>query len=341
MKITRRQLASLIRENLLIEEKIYQNAEHHGFKFITGQYGDRTVAGKTSTGYDFYIDNIMVKYTSNLAGLKNTDDFNRMNIKNIKYSKHSTQDKPILYISFTMPGKLYGENEFGLHIKLDRIQTGKDSYNQMLDAGSQQTNKVWVTYNAIKQRSTDGDKTKDDINKEVKTFKPKVPWAQSSKYEDDVRFFQVFIAFCIEGETGVGIGSLTTPSHIIKMFGSQGSVKKYPNGFDGRWGGVTTRTWEKLVDKFGANLAQKIYNSLKEPNDTGETPENDEIIALLKDYRNVTGGLSVDKLIVYIHEYIGIGTITGITGADMSTVTQKAVELGIAIPESFVKYVNS
>ena len=324
MKITRRQLASLIRENLILESYRVLNRSKDSFSIAV----DSGNIKKTIVG-----NNLKARYQGS-AYQKAKISFVGKYRNDSSFIKGSAVSEKIA-VYLTIDGQLYGKNQYVVFIDSNLKESGEIKLTgYQTGEGNPADNKIGVIINmTVDENDTSKPKA------EVKTFTSKTPWAQLSRYEDDVRFFQVFIAFCIDGETGVGLGSLTIPSHIIEMFGSKGSVKKYPNGFDGRWGGVTTRTWEKLVDKFGDKLSEKIYSTIY-PNDTGESPQKDEIIALLKDYRNVTKSLSVDQLITYIHEYVGIGKITGIQGADISTVAQKAVELGIAIPESFAKYVN-
>ena len=335
MKLTRRQLINLIKENLLVEKDILEN-ELRGFKRIIQQSDGISV--KTSNGYDIFIDNLKAKYSSNLVGLKNDDNYKNImgSIKNIKPSKRSTKDDPILIIIFELPGKLYGENQIALHIKLNRIKEGEGSYTQNLDAGTTSTNKVLVAYNSLKQSSAKAGKTKDDddIKKNVKTFKTRIPWAQTSRYEDDVRFFQLFILYCIAGENLMGMNILDNKEFVYKMLGSV-NRSKYPDGFDGQWGPTTTRTWNALIDKFPDELDKKMYSTITGTKNYSKNIE--DIKAQLKDYKKVTAKLPVDKFIQMIDDAVGIQQITG-TDRTLERMVEEAIEIGIAIPESYAKF---
>lgn len=331
MKLTRRQLISLIKENLLVEKDVLKT-ELRGLKQIVQQGNDIFV--KTSNGYDFSIDNIKAKYSSNLVGSKNTDEYKNINITHLKPSKKSTSDKPIVFISFTLPGKLYGENSFGFNISLNKIQEGENKYTQTIDgAGIGDTDKVFVSYNAIKQQRSGGDKTKDDIEKNVKTFKPRIPWAQTSSYQDDVRFFQLFILYCLAGENLIGINILDKKDYVYQMLGSV-NKQKYPDGFDGQWGKITTSTWNKLIDKFPEELSDKMYRAM-----TGQADysKSIDIKAQLKDYKKVTAIIPVDEFVSMIDSTVGLAKITG-TNRTLESMVKEAIEIGIAIPESYARF---
>jgi len=333
MKLTRRQLTRLIKENLLVEKSVLET-ESRGFKQITLQTNG--IFGTTSNGYDFAIDNIKAKYSSNLVGLKNTDDYRNINMTHLKPSKKSTSDKPILFISFTLPGKVYGENRFSLNISLNKVQEGENKYNQVLQTpGDMGTDKVFVSYKATKQDVQLSSKTKDDIEKNVKTFTPKIPWAQSKRYENDVRFFQLFILYCIAGENLIGINILDNKEFVYKMLGSV-NTSKYPDGFDGQWGPKTTKTWNTLIDRFPDGLSDKMYRVL-----TGQTTDyskNIDVKAQLKNYKKVTAKIPVDEFISLIDSAVGLAKITG-TNRTLERMVEEAIEIGIAIPESYTRFV--
>ena len=319
MKITRKQLASLIRENLILEDYKVLNKSKDSFSIEV----DSGNIKKTILGTDLkarYQGSAYQKPKISFVGkYKNDSSF-------IKGS--AVSEKIAVYL--IIDGQLYGKNQYVVFIDSNLKESGEIKLTgYQTGEGNPADNKISVIINMTVDEN--------DISKpkaEVKTFTAKTPWAQSSKYEDDVRFFQVFIAFCIDGELGVGLNSLNQPEHIIKMFGSQNSVKKYPNGFDGKWGGVTTRTWERLVDKFGPKLSSKMYSTIGDGIADKASVSQIEMLKTLKDYKKVTKKISVDELIRLIDEYVGIGVITGISGANRKTVVQKSIELGIAVPES-------
>ena len=310
MKLTRRQLSRLIKENLSITE-------------ATVTYGSAIIGRRKLDGSDAK----EFKFTETHSST-NGKDITEYKVTNFKASYMGSKDlvkpdnlefKPDfkngkVNVSFSLPGKLYGKNDFNLSIKLSKL-----SYKKQLAFKSEG---VYVEYNI--EAAKTGKRMDDDMQKQVKLFEPKTPWGQSSAESDDSRFFQFFMLAIYFGENSISQNGLNDPKIVKKYLGSD--LSRYPNGFDGKLGPVTKKSWVNFVNKYRSQFEDKMMSTFKENSPSSTFKPED-----LKDIRKIGKLMNIGLLAYTLDSELQYG-ISGIAGFDMRKLIKKATKAGIKIP---------
>lgn len=370
MKLTRRQLSRLIKENLgydLLSEEVTKRMGKPLDVETTYDYEGGELNIQIKTRFDnksFLIDikNLHLKGVSKptldsmLGGednvikgkdivinqiLRNTKRYGMMGSPGSSASMAANgigRDPSRIAIEIDTKGVLYGENEYAFVIELKERSSGQFNFGKAVPRQNQlgdQSAVVIADSLTVKEVKFDEPGTfKGESKLKVKTFEPKIPWAQSAAYQDDVRFFQLFILFNIDKNAG---GSIRDPEFVMEKLGSAYAKKKFPHGFDGRWGGITTDTWEYMIEnKMPNSLAYDVYKILNPSATKQNMPALLDVSEELKDYKKVLKKIPVDKFLEMVVDP-STKRLVGTTQS-LKDLVGYAAEFNIAIPKSFLKY---
>lgn len=312
MKMTRKQLISLIKENLNITESKVTYGSPYQFRYrLDGSEGRDFAFSVTTTGHD-NLNRREIKISNFKASYLGREDLIAPDDLEFK----PDYKKGVVNVSFSLPGKLYGENKFNLNIKFNKLE-----YKEELVFKEEG---IYVRYKSEVHRSSKRLDTSSEMYKKIKLFEPKTPWGQSSAESDDSRFFQFFMLAIYFGENSINSDGLNDPKTVKKYLGSD--LTRYPSGFDGKLGPVTKKSWVDFVNNYRSQFEDKFISTFKENSPSFTFKPED-----LKDIRKIGKSMNVGRLVYILDSELQYG-ISGIAGFDMRKLIKKAINAGIPIP---------